>query len=1389
MKRIAIKLSILSLILALILCITPPGMAENALADWDIDSIEEIRLDDLPLDTQPTDVIGEDDALALPELSLEALELPDAPGSAGSTPVPAQPDETLSLDASIVIPDQTGENADGAGDATVVDSISPWPAKPEIYYAKVVPGCFATVEIMWASSLVADYYVIYYSTDLNSRYYNRPYVKVDKSSTIAQLSLEANSTYIITVQAVNYEDGASYDTMSSIRATTLPGNPGMVQFSDDACSATGHSVNLHWSHGPLSGMREYGAAKSFTLYYGTSSVVSEAAVISDLPANQTYYTVENLKSNQAYYFWIQANTAYGSTALDTPLKIDNFLPAPKGLTLSSQEGDVLVTWEAVDGATGYHLYYGKSDSLSEASRVKVGRDPEAILTGLDFDTTYYFWITALDENGEGLPSECRSAITPVAAPIQKAPTSRGNTITLSWNAVDGAKGYRVYYGTESSLSKATMKEAGQDTRITISGLKHNTVYYTWVRALGRSRPSPASSRKSVTTRVAAPIQNPPTATDTSITLSWDAVDGATRYTVYYATVDDLSKAKSIKLGNVTSKTISGLKRDMTYYTWVRAFKKNAGGEPSAVQSVLTQLAKPQIRLTPKETSFTASWEAVKGATDYRLYYGTAKSLSKAREVKTGNVVKKTIKDLKRRTTYYVWLRAINDNAQGDLAGPMKVTTVIAAPVQSEPTSAGNTITVSWKKAAGATGYMVYYGTESDISKAQSVKVGKSTSKKIKGLKNNTTYYTWVKALCKGGMSAASTRKRVQTRVAKPVPTITATDTTVTVSWSAVPGATGYKVFYGTKKSFAKARALNVGKSTSRKIKGLNRNTTYYIWTMAYKGNKEGQASSVMSVTTLPAAPVLKSYSTEEYFDTVDIIVSWNPSDKATEYMLYYGRKDDISSAKAVSVGANTKGTIWNCYADETWYIWVKARGKGGLSAPSQRMKVTVGPKPPVQNDPVSNTDTSLTVSWSPVSNATGYRAACGTDPYDLSGWKWVDAGKATSLTIDGLEYGAHYYTLVQAYNASGRGPLSDNNRSVTIQCFYYDMSKKLVTGAVHMPQDLVIPSRMPDGSSVKGIGDYAFNGLSKGGKVLQSVRIPEGITQIGQHAFEGCNALSSVAFPSTLTSIGNDAFSNCKALTFTALPNGLTSIGDRAFNQCDALAFTALPNSLTSLGEDAFAWCTALQSMTLPQSLQDTGKGTFRSCRSLKTIAFPKGLKAIGSCAFEDCAALQSARIPDTVTSIGYNAFSGCKALAELILPDSVSSIDSWAFGNCSSLKAVRLPNGLTSLALATFSGCSGLESVRLPDGLTAVGPHAFNGTALKTITIPAGVTEIGYYAFYNCKALTAITLPARVKTIGRYAFNGCTALQAVQIQSAPGQVEIGEAAFDNCPAEIKYTG
>lgn len=101
--------------------------------------------------------------------------------------------------------------------------------------------------------------------------------------------------------------------------------------------------------------------------------------------------------------------------------------------------------------------------------------------------------------------------------------------------------------------------------------------------------------------------------------------------------------------------------------------------------------------------------------------------------------------------------------------------------------------------------------------------------------------------------------------------------------------------------------------------------------------------------------------------------------------------------------------------------------------------------------------------------------------------------------------------------------------------------------------------------------------------------------------------------------IGNNAFGLCTSINSIEIPNSVTNIGECAFSSCESLTSINIPNSVASIGEGTFDFCCSLTSIEIPNSVTNIEGWTFSNCTSLICINIPYGVTNIGECAFAHC--------------------------------------------------------------------------------------------------------------------------------------------------------------------------
>ena len=226
-------------------------------------------------------------------------------------------------------------------------------------------------------------------------------------------------------------------------------------------------------------------------------------------------------------------------------------------------------------------------------------------------------------------------------------------------------------------------------------------------------------------------------------LTWDAVDGATSYRVYRATSQN---GPYRLLGSVTTTTYvnTGAKDGVTYYYMVTAvndsgesaFSNTVSGQNKAVTP---KPAAPVVKLGNSATSGKPmlTWNAVSGATSYKVYRATAKNGAYS-VINTTKALTYTNTGAALGTTYYYKVEALD--AAGKSLGFSDVVEGKVAPVLAVGySSVSGKPQLTWKAVPGATEYQVYRSTQQNSGYSK-INTTTATSYVNTGAKANTTHY-------------------------------------------------------------------------------------------------------------------------------------------------------------------------------------------------------------------------------------------------------------------------------------------------------------------------------------------------------------------------------------------------------------------------------------------------------------------------------------------------------------------------------------------------------------------------------------------------------------------------------------------------------------------------
>lgn len=415
-----------------------------------------------------------------------------------------------------------------------------------------------------------------------------------------------------------------------------------------------NAVALSWESVP--------GAKEYNAYYKLSADSEYISSEYSLELEGNSFVFEGLESASSYDFKVAATD--GTTETESGTISAATLAAVSFTVKPSSPTSVHASWSAVEGVSDYELSYTDTKTNVKKS-IDLLTATEVSITDLSKGGSYTFVLAAFDDDINKLvmaPSPTESLTVQLPLEWDLSAVVGPHQVVLAWAAVTGASSYKVEYKKSTDSSYTTAVEAVADLTYTVTGLTDDVAYDF------RVTPNIGTALFVSATPTLGPLTGL-TVTGTypnAVGLSWNAIAGVTRYMIAYKTSNDYSFKPRI-MGSRTSEIISKLEPATAYEFQVTAYDNKDGRfviSKTAVATIsATTLPEPVFTVVPiSPTSVRASWEPVKNAADYALYYGISNGfLSGYKYLDVKSVTEFTVSGLKSGEKYsFTWLAYTDD---------------------------------------------------------------------------------------------------------------------------------------------------------------------------------------------------------------------------------------------------------------------------------------------------------------------------------------------------------------------------------------------------------------------------------------------------------------------------------------------------------------------------------------------------------------------------------------------------------------------------------------------------------------------------------------------------------------------------------------------------------
>ncbi|MDO4568975.1 MAG: DUF4992 family lipoprotein [Planctomycetia bacterium] len=928
----------------------------------------------------------------------------------------------------------------------------------------IVEKTTCEIEVSWAESLGAAGYEVQYSL-----------TEPTDGTTWTELTISGDGLSAMFVESPDVP--ASQAVWFRIRSL---GADGISETSDWSAPISGATLEkLVWGEnaatatatGTTTILVEWAAVEGASGYQVSYQTGNENPVTTNFDANVLSNTFSGLEEGTLYNFYVTALGADDVSADSDPAEASATtwvqLPAPTLTAGDRTTASVSVLWGEIAGANGYQLEYKTSEDgdwlpLTPNEGELSGTFSEA--EDVPQSATVWFRVKALGVDGTSVASEYSDVLG--VATLEKlvvdttsvsAVATSATTIDVTWSAVEGATGYEVKYQVGENWVSTGVTLSDVTTAATISGLNPDTTYNISVIATGDGVTTvdsePALTSATTWVKLTAPELSVSERTAVSVTVTWEATEGASGYELQYKTSEEGDWVDvTLNSDGLSGTFTESIDIDEKQPVWfqIRALGADGVSETSAWcnpafdSSTLERLSwGDDLNASATATSATTinvSWDSVPNASGYKVEYQVGDDWVTTNVSSTGSN-SATISGLNPETEYGIRVIALGDQIDYVNSNPAETSAMTWIQLLPPTLTAGerttDSVSVSWNAIANANRYQLQYKTSENgvwTDLAPNADGLSGTFSEAEDVPQSATIWFQIRAIGATGVSADSVYSEVLTMTTleklvvntQEISAVATGATTIDVTWSAVDGAIGYDVEYQVGENWVSTGVTLSDVTTAATIGGLDSATTYNIRVIA-KGDGTTTVDSDPALTSATTWILLEPQMPQLAGKTdTTISLSWAADTNASGYVLKYIASDAPEGTAWTFIETTTTSCeITGLSANTTYQFHLQSVGIDGVSETSEfsdNLDVTTKD---VLSAPVASAETTgtttINLSWTDVENADSFlvewKKASEETWNTANGTATQNVDSSWTLGFSGLTSGTTYQFRVTAVAA------------------------------------------------------------------------------------------------------------------------------------------------------------------------------------------------------------------------------------------------------------------------------------------------------------------------------------------------------------------------------------